>query len=72
MQWEDVRMLEPGNDVDLVEKAVGPQSMGQLGMEHFDRDGTVVSGILGKVNRGHTAVAQLALERVAAEQGLRE
>jgi hypothetical protein len=72
MQREDVRMLEPGNDVDLVKKAVRPQGVGQLGVEYFDGDGAVVPDILGKVDRGHTAAAQFALERVAAEQGLRE
>jgi hypothetical protein len=65
-------MLQPGDDVDLAEEAVWPERMGQLGMEHFDRDRAVVSEILGEIDRSHPAAPEFALDRVAVAEGVRE
>jgi len=69
MQWENVRVLKLGYDLDFVEKALRPYCLGKLRVEYFDGDTTVMPGILCKVDRGHAAAAELALEQVAVGQG---
>jgi hypothetical protein len=66
---EDVRVLECGDRPDLKEKPFGAHGSGQLGFQDLDRDLAVVLQVLGEVDRGHAALAQLALEAVAVGQG---
>jgi hypothetical protein len=65
-------MPESGSDLDLTEKTVGPKRVGELCVEHFDSDGTAVTAVLSEVYRRHTSATELALERVAALQGICE
>jgi hypothetical protein len=70
MQWENVRVLKLGYDLDFVEKALRPYCLGKLRVEYFDGDTTVMPGILCKVDRGHAPAPELALDRVAVAQGV--
>ena len=65
-------MLQPGGEPDLALEPLGPEGGGELGVEHLERDRAVVPEVLGEVDRGHAAAAELALERVAALQRFTE
>ena len=45
-----------------------PSAAAELGAEHLDRDLAVVLEVLGEVDRGHAAPAELALDPVAVRQ----
>ena len=61
-------MLQPGGELDLALEPLGAERGGQLGVEHLERDRPVVPEVLGEVDRGHAAAAELALEPVAIRQ----
>ena len=65
MERKDVGMAEPGGDLDLAQEALGAERGRQLGVEDLERDLAVVPEVLGEVDRGHPAAAELALERIA-------
>jgi hypothetical protein len=65
MQWENVRVLKLGYDLDFVEKALSPYCLGKLGVEYFDGDTTVMPRVQCKVDHGHAAAAELPLDHVA-------
>ena len=66
-------MLKPGDDVDLAEEAVRPRVHGpSSAWSTLISDQTVVAEVLGGVNRGHAAAAELALDRVAVAEGVRD
>ena len=46
----------------------GLQAGGEVGPEHLDGDRPVVLEIAGEVDRGHTALPDLAIEQVAVTQ----
>jgi hypothetical protein len=62
-------MGEPSGELDLAEEAVGTEDGGQLGPKDLEGDRAVVLEVLGEIDRGHAAAAQLALERVAIGEG---
>ncbi len=66
---EDVRVIEPGGQVDLAEEALGTQGSGELRMEQLQGDPPVMLEVLGEVDRGHAAAPELALEHVALTEG---
>jgi len=70
MQWENVRVLKLGYGLDFVEKALGPYRLGKLRAEYFDRDTTVMPGVLCKIDHGHAAATELPLDYVAVAQGV--
>ena len=59
-------MLEPGGEADLALEALGAERGGELGMQDLEGDRPVVAEVVGEVDRGHAAAAELALDRVAA------
>ena len=65
---EDVRVLEAGGGLDLALEALGAERVGQLGVQHLERDRALVPQIVGQEDRGHAAPPQLALEPVAVGQ----
>ena len=65
-------MLEAGGDLDLPHKALGAERMGQLLVQDLAGDGPIVPEIARKVDRGHAAPAELALEQVAVAEGIRQ
>ena len=68
---EDVkqRLTELGGELDLPEKPLGAEALGQLGLEDLHGDFSAVPRIVREVHGGHAAGAQLALDHVAVSQG---
>ena len=62
-------MLEVGGELDLGQEPLGADHGGELGPEHLERDPAVVAEVLGEVDGGHAAGADLAVEAVAVRQG---
>ena len=62
---EDVRVLQGGDGLDLAEEPLGPDDGGELGAQDLDRDFAVVAEVLGQVDGGHAALAELPLDAVA-------
>jgi len=62
---EDVRMLQPGGGVDLVEEPLGTHLDADLGAEHLERHRPPVADVLGQVDHGHPAAPELPLDGVA-------
>ena len=60
-QAEDVRVLEVGGDLDLAEEALAAEDGGELGVEDLDGDLAAVLQVFGEIDRGHAALAQLAV-----------
>ena len=65
-------MAEVGGGLDLAEEALGAERRRQLGPQHLDGDLAVVLEVLGEIDRGHAALAELALDAVAIAEGLGE
>ena len=65
-------MLEGGGGGDLLNEAVGAEHRGQFRPEHLEGNVAFVLEILGEVNRGHSALADLALDPVPVGQRGRE
>jgi hypothetical protein len=63
---EDVRMVEPGADADLLQKSLGAEHRGELGTQDLERHHAVVLHVPGEIDRGHPTGAELAFDRVAA------
>ena len=55
-------MLQVGGDPDLRQEPLGAEDGGELGAEDFDGDLAVVLQVVGEVDGGHAAAAELALE----------
>src|SRR5438270_858407 len=68
-QRQDVRVTELCGDLDLAEKAVGAERVGQLGLEDLDRDEAVVLQVAGAIHDRHAALPQLPFYRIPAAQG---
>jgi hypothetical protein len=66
---ENVRVLQPGAEADLAQESVGPECLGQFWAKDLESDLPVVLDIVRKVDRGHAAPPQLALDLVSAGQG---
>ena len=62
-------MLQVGRELDLGQEPLGPDHRGELGAEHLERHPPGMPDVLGQVDRGHAAGADLALEAVAVRQG---
>ena len=61
-------MLQPGGELDLAQEALRAERGGELGVEHLERDRAVVLEVVGEIDGGHAAAAELALERVTVRQ----
>ncbi len=59
-------MLKVRGRLDLGQEALRPDDGRELGLQDFQRDLTLVAEVLGQVDRGHAALAELALDAVAA------
>ena len=58
-----------GDGLDLAQEALGADDGGQLGAEDLDGHLAVVLEVLGEIDGGHAALAQLALDAVAVGEG---
>src|SRR4029077_4721389 len=63
-----MRMVEPGGYSGFTEETVGDHG-GEFGAANLERDGAVVLQVLGEVDRRHSPLAELALDRIAISQG---
>jgi hypothetical protein len=71
-EWEDVRVLERGGGLDLLDEPLGAEHGGELGFQDLDGDLAVVLQVLCEVDRGHAARAELALDAVAVGEACPE
>ena len=62
-------MLQVGGDLDLGQEPLGADHGGELGAQHLEGDPPVVPEVLGQVDGGHAAGAELALDPIAVGQG---
>ena len=62
---EDVGVLQVGDGLDLAEEPLGADDGREVGAEHLDGDLALVAEVVGEVDRGHAALAELALDAVA-------
>jgi hypothetical protein len=53
-------------------RETGPQAGGQLGAEDLDGHLAIMLQVLGQVDRGHAAAADLVLDGVSVSEGLSE
>jgi hypothetical protein len=67
-----VRMPQACGDPDLEEEPLRSERGGELGAQDLKGDGPIVPEVVGKVDRGHAAASELALDAVAISQGRRE
>ena len=58
-------MLQVGGDLDLREEPLGAEHGAELRLEHLDRDLAIVLEVVGEIDRGHAALAELPLDAVA-------
>ena len=65
-------MIELRGDLDLSQEALGTECVGKFRLQDLERDGAVVLQVLGEVDGGHPAVAELALEAVAVGESRAE
>ena len=71
--WQGaLRVLQIGGDANLAQESLDAEHGAELGVEHLERDETVVLEITREVHRGHAAATELALDRVAARQCVAE
>ena len=57
-------MLQASRGADLILESAGTEHGTELGMEHFERDRTIVLEVVGEVDRGHAPAPECALELV--------
>ena len=70
VEREDMRVIQPGDRLDLPEKPVHPHGLGQLRIQDFYSDLPTVFEILGQVDRGHPARSDLSFDRVSGGECL--
>src|SRR2546425_956838 len=58
-------MLEPGGELDLAQEAFRPHRGGDLGVEHLERNRTIVPRVVGQEHRSGPPAGQLALDPIA-------
>jgi hypothetical protein len=61
---ENVRVLKARRELDLPEEPLGPERVGQVRVEDFERDRPVMPEIVSQVHRSHPAPAELTLDAV--------
>ncbi len=64
MERQNVRVLQVGGDLDLLEEALGPDDRGKLGPQDLHRHLAVVLDIVGEIHRRHAAGAEFPLDLV--------
>ena len=65
-------VLQAGGRLDLGKEALAADDGAQLGAQDLDRDLAGVLEVLGEVDGGHAALAELTLEAIAIGEGDRE
>ena len=57
-------MIEPCRKLYLPEKTFRAEGRRKIGMKHLERDGAIVLAVLGKVDGGHAAASELAVDDI--------
>ena len=65
VQGKDVRVGQPGDDLDLPVEPLGPDRTGDARLEHLDGDPAIMLEVVREEDEGHRARSELALDRVA-------
>ncbi len=65
VERQDVRVLEVGGDPDFVQEPLGTDQGREFRAQHLERHLAVVLGVIGQVDGGHPALAQLSVDLVA-------
>ena len=68
-QGKDVGVLEPRQDLDLEQEALGGFAGDDLRAQDLDRDGAVVLAVARQIHHRHPAPAQLSVDCVAIAYG---
>ena len=61
-------MGELRGDLNFPLEPFGSDDAGHFRMEHLDRDGPAIAAVLGEIDRGHSAPADLAIDLVPIGQ----
>jgi hypothetical protein len=72
VQRQDVRVLQTGRHLDLVEKPLGAEDRHQLGAQDLHGDLAVVLEIVGQVDSRHPPFAHMSLQAVAVGESRRQ
>ena len=67
-----LRMLELRGKRDLAAETLGTQRLGQIRIQHLERDLTLMLAVFGQEDRCHAAVADLAVHLVLRSKRLPE
>ena len=65
-------MREAGGDLDLAQEAFGSERLGELGPEQLEGDAALIAVVDRQIDDRHAAAAELALDRVATAEAIRE
>src|SRR5215471_17459996 len=63
-----MRMLQGSCDLDLAQEALRPDGSADFGVQHLDSHIAPVLDITGEIHRGHAALPELALQRIAVRE----
>ncbi len=64
-QREDMRVRQPRGNLDFAQEALGTEGAREFRTQHFQGDPAVVADVPGLIHDGHSATADLAVNRVA-------
>jgi hypothetical protein len=67
-QRQDVRVLEAGGELDLLEKPLGPEDGRELGVQDLEGDLAPVPNVFGKVDGRHAALTQFPVDPVSVRE----
>src|SRR5688572_24793389 len=70
VQWEHIGMRELCDRLDLAQKAIRAERLGELWSQDLDRHAAAMSEVLGQIHDRHPAATKLALESIAVANGL--
>jgi hypothetical protein len=62
-------VLQVGRRLDLGEEPLSADDRRELGLEHLERDASLVLQIVSEIDRRHTPFAELTLDAIATFQG---
>ena len=65
---KDVGVVQPGDDLDLPKKPIGPERCRQLGPEYLDGHGAPMLEVFGQIDCCHASTTDLAFDAVAISQ----
>jgi hypothetical protein len=65
VERQDVRVRQPGAQLDLAEEPLRAKRLGEFGTHHLHRHGAMVLQVLGEIHGGHPAATQFPLDAVA-------